>query len=275
MIVLPLWAEVQDRGNCRNLGTVDAPRFGSNDEADEASAKSAERSRQAATGAVARFAEFPALDDPRPIVLLDEAVHAQGGFVTGDAKMAFLQGVIEAAEEVPKEPVRLMRVARLRVHPPRAPLLVRGAVLAEAAFATDRGRQVLPAWRVEAVDARGPIWVLAEEVLSRCWSPPVVPDDEASGPHILVRARIDPTGRDLAVDFVGGSETLFDYEAETVETRTAVTVVPQQRIKRTLPSRTAITAEGHPRRVHVRLKEPLGSRVLVNLDGTPVEAVPA
>jgi hypothetical protein len=45
VIVPPLWAEVQDQGNRRSLGTVGAPRFGSNDEAGEASAKSAERSR--------------------------------------------------------------------------------------------------------------------------------------------------------------------------------------------------------------------------------------
>jgi len=54
-----------------------------------------------------------------------------------------------------------------------------------------------------------------------------VPDGEAIGPHILVRASIDPNGRDLVVDFVGGSETLFDYEAETVETPAALTVLPR------------------------------------------------
>jgi len=128
---------------------------------------------------------------------------------------------------------------------------------------------------VEAADARGPIWVLTEAVHARCWSPQAVPDGEAIGPHILVRASIDPNGRDLVVDFVGGSETLFDYEAETVETPAALTVLPQERAKQTLPSATAITAEGHARRVHVRLNEPLDGRVLVNLDGTPVEAIPA
>jgi len=51
--------------------------------------------------AVALWAEFPALADPRPIVLLHEAVRAEAGFMTGNAKMAFLLGVIEAAGDLP------------------------------------------------------------------------------------------------------------------------------------------------------------------------------
>ena len=254
---------------------MNLPRYQENEEVGAALAKPAERDRQAALGAVGRFAAFPALDDPRPVVLLDDAVHVEDGFVTGDAKMAFLQGVIEAVEGAPEEPVRLLRVAQLRGRPPRAPLLVRGAVLLETAFGTDRGQQVFPAWRVEAAEACGPIWVLAEEVLSRCWSPPAVAEDETSGPHVLVRASVDPSGRDLAVDFIGGSESLFDYEAEAVETPAAVAVVPQQRVRRALPSGTRTTAKGHFRLVHVRLREPLGGRVLVNLDGTPVEVAQA
>jgi len=50
-----------------------------------------ERDRQAALRAVRRFVGFPALDDLRPVVLLHGAVHAEDGFVSGDAKMAFLQ----------------------------------------------------------------------------------------------------------------------------------------------------------------------------------------
>ncbi len=100
-------------------------------------------------------------------------------------------------------------------------------------------------------------------------------EDETGGPHVLVRASVDPSGRDLAVDFIGGSESLFDYEAEAVETPAAVAVVPHERVRRALPSGTSITAEGHLRLVHVRLREPLGGRVLVNLDGTPVEVAQA
>lgn len=249
------------------------PPFRKNEKDPAASAKTAERDRQAALAAAGRFAEFPALDEPRPVVLLNGAVHAEDGFVTGEAKMAFLQGVIETAEGVPEEPVRLLRIAQLQGPARPAPLLVLGAALLETAFATDRGQEVFPAWRVEAADARGPIWVLAEDVLGRCWFPPPLAEGEASGPHILVRSSVDSTGRDLAVDFIGAAERSFDYEAEAVETPTAVAVIPHQRVKRALPSGSATTAEGHLRLVHVRLMEPLGGRVLVNLDGTPVEVV--
>lgn len=220
--------------------------------------------------AIAHWAGFPAAE-PRPVVLLDSDVRVEGGFATGDAKIAFLRGVVKAAPGVPEEPMRLLRAPHARVsHPGRATLRVTAATLAHTEFATDRGPQRLPAWRVEAVDALGPIWVLAEEAQVRCWSPPEVPDGERIGPHILISATVGPEGRELIVEFTGGGESLFRYEAEAVESAAAVSVVPLERMTRQLPTGTAITMEGHRRDVRVTLAEALGSRVLVNLDGTPV-----
>jgi hypothetical protein len=81
---------------------------------------------------------------------------------------------------------------------------------------------------------------------------------------------VGPDQRSLNVTFVGGREDLFRYDAEVLEAATAVTVVPLQRLTRKLPSGSAITLEGHPREVRVVLREALGGRVLVNLDGSPI-----
>jgi hypothetical protein len=64
---------------------------------------------RAARRAVAGWAEFPVGADPRPLVLLDGPVRVDKGFATGDAKLAFLRGVVEAAAEVPEDAVRPLR----------------------------------------------------------------------------------------------------------------------------------------------------------------------
>jgi hypothetical protein len=87
---------------------------------------------------------------------------------------------------------------------------------------------------------------------------------------MLSSAFVGTDQRSLNVTFVGGREDLFRYDAEVLEVATAVTVMPLQRLTRKLPSGTAITLEGHRREVRVVLREALGGRVLVNLDGSPV-----
>ena len=141
-------------------------------------------------------------------------------------------------------------------------------MLAEAAFATDRGEQLCPAWRVEAAGSNGFIWVLTEQARSRCWAPSA--PTERLGPHVLDHAVPDSDAQGLTVIFVGGPSSLFNYDAEVIESAAAVTVIPLRRTIKQLPERTFITAVGHTRTVHVRLDAPLAGRVLVNLDGTAV-----
>lgn len=230
--------------------------------------------RRAGERAVKRWDDFPYNAVPRPMVLLDSPARVDGSFATGDAKLAFLSGVVAAARSVPDEPVRLLR----QQHPPGArlpstPLKITRAVLAEAPFATDRGEQVCAAWRVEAAGTNGFIWVLTEQARGRCWAPPA--SAERLGPRVLDSAVVDTDGRGLTVVLVGGPASLFDYDAEVVESATAVTAIPMRHTIRRLPPRTFITAVGHTRTVHARLQHPLDGRVLVNLDGTPVGVRPA
>ncbi len=227
--------------------------------------------RWAATRALALWADFPVANERRPIVLLHGDVHTESGFATGDAKMAFRLGMVESANAVDDEPVRRLRTPQASGPAPKSPLLVTSTTPGMRPFRTDRGSQTLPAWRVTAQDAIGPIWVLTDDAAARCWSPPPGPHGERLGSHILSSALLDPDGVGLTVLFVGDSERFFRYDSELIETDTAVTVVPLRRSTGALPPGTAITLEGHRRSVHVRLDQPLGSRVLVNHDGGPVE----
>ena len=226
---------------------------------------------RAARWAVAGWADFPARAAPRPLVLLDGPVRVDKGFATGDAKLAFLRGVVEAEAEVPEDALRLLRQPAAGTGPrPRGGLRVVAAERSEAEFATDRGHQRLPAWRLEAADTLGPIWALTGEAQARCWFPSKPASQERLGPHMLRSGTVGADGRELAVEFTGGSERLFCYDAEVMETPAAVCVVPMPQMTVRLAPGTAITAEGHLRKDRVTLAERLGGRVLVNLDGTPV-----
>jgi hypothetical protein len=226
--------------------------------------------------AVARWEGFPAEAEPRPLVLLHEQVGADGGFATVDAKIAFYQGAVEAGDGVPDEAARRLRAEGVPMsRPPRALLQITAAVQSETEFATDRGPQRLQAWRVEAVDAIGPIWVLTEEERARCWLPPQTAGGEPVGPHLLSAATVGPGGCQLVVSFVGGSERWFRYDAEVVEAAAAVCVVRLALGTGQLPAGAPISAVGHGRQVTVTLTEPLDGRVLTNLDATPVPVLPA
>lgn len=224
-----------------------------------------------AHAAVARWAEFPADVDPRPFVLLHGPVRSEKGFATREAKAAFLCGQIGVDPGVPAEVTGFLRVPRAHIGSPRrGRLQLTAAMLAETYFATDRGDQLFPAWRVDAVDALGPIWVLTSEVQSRCWSRLGALDGEWFGPHVLSSATVGSDGRELTVTFIGGRERLFRYDVVVVESPAAVSIAPLERATEELPHGQFYTFEGHSRTVKIRLAAPLGGRVIANLDGTPV-----
>lgn len=228
------------------------------------------RELAAAADAVGAWADFPFDSVPRPVVLTGEMVQVERGFATGEAKFAFLQGEIEADETVPAEPVSTLRRERqLTGEPARSRLRLTRAVIDETQFATDRGPLVLPAWKVEAADTLGPIWVLTDQARQRCWNPPP-PVAAERGSHTLDHATIDADGTTLTVYFTGSSPKHFGYRAEVIETAAALSVVPLGHL---LPGQTStgpVAAVGHPRKGEVRLATPLDGRVLVNPNGTPV-----
>jgi len=226
--------------------------------------------------AVARWSDFPAADEPRPIVMVSPEVRVDHESADFDVQGWPMTTTVQGSAGVPEEPVRLLREwnSWASVMPSRTgTVTVAAAETSVTEFFTDRGRMQLPAWRLEVFDSFSPIWILAEQVRARCWSPPAVIPGQRLGPHMLMSATVEPDGHTLNVEFVGGKETLLEYDATAVETPTAVTVIPLERaVGRTPP---VMTLEGHHRRIRVLLTQPLGARCLVNLDGSPVAVVPA
>jgi hypothetical protein len=117
---------------------------------------------------------------------------------------------------------------------------------------------MLPAWRVQVLDANGPIWVLTEQTLNRSWSPP------GESMRAGYSATIDADNVGMTLSFVDAQEDAFRYDTVVLETDTAVTVVLLPRPTGKFPPGTAFTLQGHRRRVSVRLEHVLANRALVD-----------
>jgi hypothetical protein len=187
--------------------------------------------------------------------------------------MAYGAGVIDGAAGVPEEPLRILRgLGHPAPAPVTSPLIVTSAEHGEAPFWTDRGRRSFPAWRLEAVGARGPIWVMDENALASCWFPPVFEPDAPRGPHNAVSATLSPDGVTLTFRFIGSRPSVIvSCEAHTLETPAAICVIAKPVLDPELPPHGAVRGVGVRRNVTVRLARPLGERVLVGMDGSPVE----
>lgn len=219
--------------------------------------------------AVDRWSEFPVAQTPRPVILADSRVHIETGFATGEAKMAFIEGRIESRVSVPA--AVLAELAR-QSHPDHsrsaAPLLITGVELGATEFVTDRGRQRLPAWRLTAQDALGPIWVLDASVVD--WQP--LPDAGGPPPNLQApgqdpgaRVEVGPDDRTLVVHWLGASPQFERYQtAEIVESAQAFTVVP---VGTNIGPPGYRTLAGHVHRVPAVLEERVGARVFVDLHG--------
>jgi len=226
-----------------------------------------------AQAAVGRWRDFPVTAHPRPTVLVGPPDRPQDGFVDGPSKMAYDAGVIDGAAGVPEEPLRILRgLGHPAPAPVTAPLIVTSAEHQEATFWTDRGRCLFPAWRLEAVGARGPIWVMDEAALASCWFPPALEPGAPRSPHDAISATLGADGVTLDYRFVGSAPSVVVcYELCLLETRTAVCIIAKAIANPELPPRAAVPAVGVTREVRVRLSRPLGERVLVAVDGSPVE----
>jgi hypothetical protein len=144
---------------------------------------------QWARWAVARWERFPVDRITRPPVFVGPCCFVEGGFRSGEAKEAFINGVFEARVPVPDLvlallPPRRDQTAARRACP--APLVITGATQSGTEFWTDRGRRVLPAWRLRADGVDGALWVLGPEVASLAWvprEPPATPRPALQTPH--------------------------------------------------------------------------------------------
>lgn len=228
--------------------------------------------------ALQRWEAFPVDFQPRPLVLTAPPTWFERGFPSGDAKLAFTHGDIEATVSLPNG---LLEVLRRGESGPRAapgkrrrwksPLLITQARPGRAEFATDRGMRELSAWRLGGPQIGGALWVLDPAVASRCWTPPEPAPSKPPGglpPRQSPSAAVGSDGLTLHFTFTGAPPEYAQYPAaETVETRQALVVLPVGRAVGPPGPRAAI---GCARTVIARLASPLGERVVVDLDASPV-----
>lgn len=217
-----------------------------------------DRRREQASQGPEAWARFPADREPRPLVLLGPAARP-GGFPDGQTKMAFLRGAVQAAPGFPAAVLQAMRQEPAGYAGP--PLRLTTATLGTAEFATDRGRQELPAWQVRARHVPEPMWVLDPAIIELTWQPPEPAPVGWQGSA----ATLDPGGCTLTMAFTGSPHVSYP-DVDVLESGAAVAVLP-------VPSQLApgwYTTVGQRREVTVTLDRPLGVRVLLDGRGSPV-----
>ena len=217
--------------------------------------------REPARSGLRAWSAFPADRQQRPVVLLS-GVTMPGGFRTGEQKIAFLRGAIEAVPGFPPDVLKVMR-GEPGDHACQ-PLTLTTAVKTSTQFCTDRGRRQLPAWKVQARDVPEPIWALDPATIRQTWWPPDGQVREWTG----TTAVLDPDGRKLTMTFPGGPTKWTQYPtAEVLESGGALALIPVEVDTGPAGLRTMV---GYAREVAVTLSRPLGNRVLLDQIGAPV-----
>lgn len=223
-----------------------------------------QQQREQARQCLGAWASFPVGRTPRPLVLLSPAVKAGSFGAAVQAKLALLQGAVEAMPGFPAEVLDALRSHHPGITPPVEPLIVTTAALGSTEFFTDRGRQQLPAWEVRARSVPEPIWVLDPNTSRQAWWPPELVGTQATWGHST--ATVGPDGRTVTLRFLGNGFGEYTY-AEVLEEGGAVAVLP-------------ITADTEPPGFHILPASPrevtailarsLGPRVLLDGAGLPV-----
>ena len=230
--------------------------------------------------ALSRWESFPISQQPRPLVMCGPLTRFERGFRSGEAKLAFHYGDIEAVAPLPREMLDVLCANAPRPMPsPKwwsRPLMITQASPDTAEFSTDRGRREFPAWRLGGPEV-DTFWGLDPAIAAARWQPPEpAPPKPFDGlPHRAGSAVRDRDGWTLHFTFVGAPPEYVEYpSAEVIETRQAIVVLPLARYVGP-PGPGWIPAVGYDRTVTVRLARPLGGRVLVDLDASPVTVTQA
>lgn len=217
------------------------------------------------------WSRFPVAEVPRPLVLVGSIVRESGGFDSGAAKIAYLDGAIDDVEVLPHG---LYESMCPRVRPSRSGLRLSEVAVRSvyAPFLTDRGDQDLPAWEVTLSHLDGVVTILDPRTVARAWHPDGLASTTQPGP--FVTAGLHGDGRTLTLHFTGTPRAYADYpSAEVRESSSAVLMVPIAVDRRHLPG-AARLAYAERREVTEELAHPLGARVLVTSGGFPVSVTP-
>ena len=211
----------------------------------------------------APWREFPVARVPRPIVFLGSAVHiGDQGFIDGEAKEAWAMGAIKSDVALPDGVMELILDGHRPSASPRS-LSITDAQPCEDTYLCDRGPRHLSAYRLSISGLRQPCTVIDPQV--ECWWPT---HDHAGDMLALGNATVAED--DVTVQFPAFGGVLTEFlHAEFVEFPTCV-VGQAVTSERDVPPGTAVPLVGIRSMVVGHLAEPLGGRVLLHTDGTPL-----
>jgi hypothetical protein len=236
------------------------------------------------------WADFPVGASPRPLVLVVPEVRDPArGFRTGQDKQAYGSGAIVWPVHFPDGPVaaggyavisaeqaarRLAPAGKPGGTPAPRPLRVTAVRLGTASFGTDRGARTLPAWLFSFAGVADPAAVLAVDRSARYGPTGQTGILTAGG-----GAQVSGDGLALRVTYFGGRPgsgvCSGDETAAAVETSTAVAIVFTPVPNPPQPTPVACPAIGIRRTAGVRLRAPLGARVVITPDGDPYQVAHA
>lgn len=217
---------------------------------------------------LSRWKDFPVLEVPRPIVLLDLPVHlGAGGFVDSDAKTAFGYGAIEATVDLPKGLRGLITGGHQR-RPAPGTVIITSVRPCEEIFRCDRGPRLLPAYQLHVTGLKDLCTVLDPSL--ELWWPRSA---DEPGHRYTYTANIDKDDRTLRFPAFGGYFTEF-HHAEFTEYPTCV-VGRAVTSEKDVPPSTMVPAVAVNAMVTGRLQSPLNGRVLVHESGEPIAVLPA
>jgi hypothetical protein len=237
------------------------------------------------------WAQFPAGAHPRPIVLSALPQLPEGGFTSGDGKLAALDGRYELAAALPADPPPTVAVT-LPDGPAQLPTMtarqaldtlstappgsdgpaarITHVELGTATFGSDRGGLTLPAWLFTVDGAQGPIAVPAV-AQSALWP------RQPGGLVIGGGARVGTDGRTLKVVLVTGNGATcpgmqrMREEPAVLESASAVVVGLRSVADGVVPGTPVpdcgVAATGIDTEFTVPLASPLGGRVLLAVQG--------
>ncbi|MGN6679142.1 MAG: hypothetical protein ACTHKL_15370 [Streptosporangiaceae bacterium] len=231
--------------------------------------------------ALRRWELFPVSEQPRALVMSGPMTRFERGFQSAEAKLAFLYGDIESAVPLPDGLLAVLRANGPEPWPGQKgwsrPLLITEANAVSAEFGTDRGRREFPAWRLGGPEVDGAFWVLDPAIAATRWQPPepAPPKPFDGEPHRGGSAVLEGDDRTLHFSFTGGEPAFFEYpSAQVIETDQAVVVLPVERYVGP-PGPGWLAMRGFGRTVKIGLSRPLGERVIVDFDASPVPVATA
>lgn len=243
------------------------------------------REQRAAEEALKLWSGFPATATPRPVVPVGDGVVVgpDGGFGTGAAKLAFLEGHLALRTSLPKTPAlvhgsrvisakQALKLMKSNAGPdlsPKLSLAITAVQLSSASFATDRGLRRLPAWAFSLNGVANPVYVLA---LTRATSftPPATRQllPSVVGAYEEDHAAILGNGRVIRLTFVGGPAGHhpcdISYTTGSLADNHAVAFWITPHPVKTHGAGVICDAVGYSRTVVLRLAKPLGGRALVD-----------